>query len=105
MSLSIVSNGHYRDLKYWWEMTEKQVAEAKDFIGDSYQDERYFIYKGKVYATCEFARVEEANPLHQHGWHFFYNDSMCSGVVFKEADPKRYNPDLDGKIVVGWFCS
>jgi len=111
MDLTITTNNVPRDLLYWHELSDAERLEL-DYIDNG--DERgadFFRYRGNIYDTQEFVRIElaskrtnpfclgvyeEDSPL--LNWHGYQSDSMFSGIVV------RYCEDYE-RVVVGLAMS
>ena len=111
MDLTITTNNVPRDLLSGFDLTDKERAEF-DYIenmGDAI--DRFFRYRGNVYDTQEFVRIElaskrtnpfclgvyeEDSPL--LNWDGYQSDSMFSGIVL------RYCDDYE-RVIVGLAMS
>ena len=111
MDLTITTNNVPRDLLSGFDLTDKERAEF-DYIEDMGDAiDRFFRYRGNVYDTQEFVRIElaskrsnpfclgvyeEDSPL--LNWDGYQSDSYFSGIVL------RYCEDYD-RVVVGLAMS
>lgn len=78
--LTIKTNGHYRPLMCWEELTEKE-REWHDWEGAD--EDSFFRYKGHAYHMGEFMRVGgEVFP----SWDGAHSESYFSGVLVKYSN-------------------
>lgn len=75
--LQMKTNGHYRPVLCWENLTEKERAE---FDSGLFYDSSFFRYKGWVYTLDDFMRVE-GSPF--YGWNGYHGESFFSGVLVK----------------------
>lgn len=98
--LKITTNNQPRKLYSWYELPEKiQKKFASDFDYTS-EDDWYFIYKGELYALCDFMRIDHQIHSELKEWCGIFNDSFFSGILIKFPNKEI----LDGEVIVGWFC-
>ena len=104
--MKIKTNNVPRDLLSGYELTAKEKEELDyiENIDDCFN--QFFRYRGEIYDTQEFVRIERRSQLSNpfcHGvdddsqllkWHGIQTDSFFSGVVI------RYTEDFE-QIVVG----
>lgn len=76
-NLKIITNGHYRPLLFWEELTPK---EQEDFDWEGANEDNFFRYKGSVYNQGDFMRVSGEEFA---GWEGVRGDSYFSGVLIK----------------------
>ena len=111
MNLTIRTNNVPRDLLSGFDLTDKERAEF-DYIEDMDDAiDRFFRYRGNVYDSHEFVRIElaskrtnpyclgvweEDSPL--LNWDGYQSDSMFSGIVV------RYCENYE-RVVVGLAMS
>ena len=111
MDLTITTNNVPRDLLSCFDLTDKERAEF-DYIEDMGDAiDRFFRYRGNVYDSHEFVRIElaskrtnpyclgvweEDSPL--LNWDGYQSDSMFSGIVV------RYCEDYE-RVIVGLAMS
>jgi hypothetical protein len=75
-TLTIKTNGHYRPLISWYELTDKEQAEYSEVFRDS----SFFRYCSWVYTLDDFMRVD-GSPF--YGWDGYHNQSFFSGLLVK----------------------
>ena len=97
----IITNNHYRDLIYGYELSEKERAYF-DYI-DDIDSHSFFKYRGAVYDPSEFMRTPQNEPAQQElnglsAWHGYQSDSFFSGIVIK------YSEDFES-VKVGLYLS
>lgn len=76
-NLTIKTNGHYRPVLYWDELTQKEQA---DFYWGGAEEGSFFRYKRSTYHIGEFTRVSGEEFV---GWDGVLGDSYFSGVLVK----------------------
>ena len=76
--LTIRTNGHYRPVLCWENLTAKECAE---FDKEVFYNSSFFRYRGWVYTLEDFMRVDN-NALFK-GWDGYHSDSFFSGVLLK----------------------
>ena len=76
--MQIKTNNHWRNLLYWYELTEQEQAglDYADKCGD------FLRYKGRAYSIEDFMLVDEHNELFKD-WHGYASDSFFSGVLIR----------------------
>lgn len=80
--LEIKTDRKWKNLLYFYELTEKEKKEL-DWIEDDTAS--VFRYRGNVYALDEFMRIPDgAEDL--KGWDGYRSDSYFSGIVVKISD-------------------
>lgn len=116
--MKIITNNNKRPLLSGWELTESErkqldyIAKPDDIETWSDCINQFFRYRGQIYDTNEFVRIErpgertnpfcfiawgDDNPLLR--WDGIQTDSFFSGVVIRYADSDCCN------IVVGLLLS
>jgi len=94
--MQIITNGHLRDVLYWWDLTEKERAKF-DWIEEGRKEEFEFArFKGQVYCLSEFEWLRETP-----GWDGGMADTVFSGVVFRYPVEDRF---VDTEhVIMGWY--
>ena len=101
MSGRVITNGHRRDLLYWWELTDAEKAEF-DWIDDPDNAGSFFRYRDEVYCLSEFSRSVI------DGWDGYRGDSFFSGIVYRHplVDDDYDDGEVDfDSVVVGLYLS
>ena len=91
--LKIRTNGHYRPVLCWENLTEKERAE---FDKEVFYNSSFFRYRGWVYTLDDFMRVEANSPVVEvkhrslkgltfiiYEWDGVHADGFFSGVLVK----------------------
>ena len=91
--LTIRTNGHYRPVLCWENLTAKECAE---FDEEVFYNSSFFRYRGWVYTLDEFMRVEANSPVVEvkhrslkgltfiiYGWDGYLSESAFSGILVK----------------------
>ena len=89
MSISIITNYHWRDPVYGFQLPEKAAAEWKDLEG--WEDMVFIHYKGE-YLLDEFMSIPDnmrRDIPEMERWQGYMSDSFFSGLLI------RYSEDLD----------
>jgi hypothetical protein len=81
MTLEIKTNNQFREIIYWYDLTEKEKDELKDNY-DTIEESSFFRYKNQVYDLNDFMRLEK-NSLFPDSWHGYSNDSFFSGILIE----------------------
>lgn len=76
MASQIITNGQFRNVLSWHELTEKEQAEFSMY--DASENE-FVRYKGNVYDLSEFMRCSDT--LRLLGWQGISTDTYFSGVL------------------------
>ena len=76
--LTIRTNGQYRPVLCWENLTAKECAE---FDKEVFYNSSFFRYRGWVYTLDDFMRV--GNNALFTGWDGYHSDSFFSGVLVK----------------------
>ena len=76
--LTIRTNGQYRPVLCWENLTAKECAE---FDKEVFYNSSFFRYRGWVYTLEDFMRVDNNAPF--KGWDGYHSDSFFSGVLVK----------------------
>jgi hypothetical protein len=79
--LTIRTNGHYRPVLCWENLTTKECAE---FDEEVFYNSSFFRYRGWVYTLEDFMRVDNNAPF--TGWDGYHSDSFFSGVLVKYSN-------------------
>ena len=89
--MEIKTDRKWKQLKYFYELTDKQKGEL-DWIKDDLAP--VFVYKNWPYSLDEFMRItDEADGL--KGWDGYLSDTFFSGVVIKlSSDGEMYQVGL-----------
>ena len=82
-NLTVVSNGHYREILGWHDLT---LAEQSDNDWDTEQEGSYFKYRGHMYSLDEFMRISEGSPFDRGAWDGYSSDSYFSGVLIQMSN-------------------
>jgi len=91
MSLTIITNNHYREILYGFDLTKKERLEF-DYLSNADLDTHTFIrYRKCVYDLGEFILTPQNEPARQElndlsDWHGYQSSSFFSGVVVKFSD-------------------
>ena len=99
--LTITCNYQFRDVLYWYQLTEKEQKEFDYMLTSdarSTDDGCFFRYRGVAYDLGEFMRVDGAMFGKLAKWDGYQSDSYFSGIVV------RYNRDCDA-VIAGTYCS
>jgi hypothetical protein len=81
--LTIRTNGHYRPVLCWENLTEKEKAE---YDIETFYNSSFFRYRGWVYTLEDFMRIGNDSGytgLDFTGWDGYHSDSFFSGVLVK----------------------
>ena len=82
--MQIISNYHWRNFIYGYELTDSERMEF-DYIPSEDIDSRYFIrYRGIVYDIGEFMRVPHNAPFND--WSGYHSDSYFSAIAIRYSD-------------------
>ena len=76
--LTIRTNGQYRPVLCWENLTEKEKSE---YDIETFYNSSFFRYRGWVYTLEDFMRVDNNAPF--TGWDGYHSDSFFSGVLVK----------------------
>lgn len=79
--LTIRTNGHYRPVLCWENLTEKECAE---FDKEVFYNSSFFRYRGWAYTLEDFMRVDNNAPF--KGWDGYHSDGFFSGVLVKYSN-------------------
>lgn len=93
--MKIITNNHFRDVLYAFELTEKELQQF-DYLPEG--EGSFFRYKGQVYDLGEFMRWDNPSSPTRGGWDGFRSDSFFSGIVVK------YDEDCE-RVKVGLVLS
>ena len=86
MSLEIITNRNWRDFLYGHELTAKE-RETFDWMTPEEIDCGSFArYKGFVYSTQDFMRLQDGGEFSELGWQGASADGFFSGVLIKMSD-------------------
>ena len=103
--LRIITNHHRRLMLYWCDLTPAEQGEF-DWLDDP-DTADFFRFKGQVYCTQEFMRIEHHPNEEFSSWDGYSSDSFFSGILVKypylDNEPD-YGYDTD-RIIVGWYLS
>ena len=80
--LTIRTNGHYRPVLCWENLTEKEKAEYDIEI---FYNSSFFRYRGWAYALDDFMRVYD-EPHFIGKWDGVHADGFFSGVLVKYSN-------------------
>jgi len=81
--LNIISNYHWRQFEYFFELSEKDKSEL-DWVKDD--TTLCFHYRGNVYSLDEFMRIDKRqfdNNDEFQNWDGYNPDSFFSGILIK----------------------
>ena len=96
MNTQIITNGQYRQILFWHELTAKEQACFDYLDTDEKQQEASFVrYKGNVYDLSEFVCAPDALQL--IGWHGIDADSYFSGTLV------YYSRDNENVLMARYF--
>lgn len=95
--LTIITNGHSRDILCWEELTVKEQSEF-DWIEGASFDYSFFRYKDEVYCLSEFMAIRDHPNEEFSSWDGYMSDSYFSGVLVKYPQD-----DFNDGIIVGWY--
>ena len=76
--LKIRTNGHYREVLDWSQLTAKEQEEYAYLEEDGGS---FFRYKNWTYFLGDFMRIGNDTPF--KGWDGYHSDSFFSGVLVK----------------------
>jgi len=108
MTVKIYCNYHKRELLYFWELSDKLQAEARETYNYTDIEElEYFVYHGSLYSMIDFMSLHNTfycpnPPEFMHGWAGYTNDSFFSGVLVKWALDDCGDMDTE-HVIVGTF--
>ena len=80
--MKIITNNHWNNFLYWYELTEKEQAEF-DWI-ENPDEHTFFRYRGWVYSLDDFMLPNHVEELEE--WDGYRSDSFFSGVLIKLSD-------------------
>ena len=89
MSISIISNYHWRDLVYGFELPSKEAEEWKDL--EDWEECTFVFYRGEYYLD-EFTVIPERmrrDYPEMAKWEGYMSDSFFSGLLI------RYSEDFE----------
>jgi hypothetical protein len=104
MSIEIITDNKWKDLKYGHEVPEKVLNDQFDWLDEEERVGGYgFIkYRGNWYHLSEFMCIEKQHNDDDDGafssWHGYKSDSFFSGVVIKVSD------DGEGYKIGTYIC-
>lgn len=84
-NLNIKSNGRYREILYWNDLTPEEQTEYTYYKNDQ-EDFSGFRYKGQVYELADFIRTTEGEHLNNSGWHGIHGITLFSALLVKLSD-------------------
>lgn len=96
--MQIITNHHWHNFLYGYELTEKERADF-DYVEDI-DSHSFFRYRGAVYDPDGFMRTPQNEPARQElnklsAWDGYQSDSYFSGVVLKYSqDCEQYQVGL-----------
>jgi len=82
--MRIITNHHYRDIEYGFELTEKEKKEFDYYNEEELTSASFFRYRGEVYDMGEFMIVPNTEEF--KGWDGYRGDSFFSGIVVKYSE-------------------
>ena len=91
----IISNHHWRLLKYYHDFTEEEKEEIDSDYDWMDQEERetsdWIVYRDRVYNIADFMSIHNRvyNPViqdWQQGWDGYLSDSFFSAILIKLSD-------------------
>ncbi len=80
--LTIRTNGHYRPVLCWENLTEKEKAE---YDIETFYNSSFFRYRGWVYTLDDFMHIGKDSGFGD-GWDGYLNCSFFSGVLVKYSN-------------------
>jgi hypothetical protein len=95
-TMRIISNYHWNNLLYGYELTENERAEFDYIPADEIDSHDFIRYRGVLYDPAEFMRTPCDEPERQElnalcAWDGYQSDSYFSGVVIRYDDAfERY---------------
>uniref|UniRef100_A0A6M3IYD1 Uncharacterized protein n=1 Tax=viral metagenome TaxID=1070528 RepID=A0A6M3IYD1_9ZZZZ len=99
--LTIITNGHPRDIIGGWELTEEEREEVDYYeTKEELEDASFFRYKGNTYDIGEFSRISKGTfpPF----WDGYISDSFFSGILIRYPTEEWGGMDTD-HVIVGWY--
>ena len=97
--ITIRTNGQFRDVVYWYELTEKERAEFDYLDSEARQEASFVRYRGWTYDLGEFMATRgmpEFSPLAK--WDGYHSDSYFSGVLV------RYGRDFERVLMATFYA-
>lgn len=91
--ITIKTNGQYRPVLYWEDLTSKEQGE---FDSSTKEESSYIRYKKWVYALDDFMRTNCNDVLSK--WDGYHGESYFSGVLVKYSN-------CGDAVVVGTYYS
>ena len=102
--LEIISNHHRRSLLYWADLSNAEREEFDWMDDETAHTADFFRYKGWVYYTGDFMRINGHDDAEFSKWDGYSSDTFFSGVLVKW--PVEEWGDIDTEsIIVGWYLS
>ena len=106
--VKIVTNHHRRPLLSYWELSDKEQAQAESNYGGllELEEETYFTYRGYVYTLSDFMRFNyggSPTPAWAKGYYAYMSDSFFSGVMIQHVNDDT--SDWEDCVVVATFYS
>lgn len=100
--MKIKTNNRPRDLLSLWELTEKE-REGFDYVAEENGAERFVRYRGQVYDTEEYMRIDPHTAPHPdrqgwENWAGYASDSFFSGTLV------RYTDDGYRVVMATYYC-
>lgn len=84
--LKIVTNNHWRQLKYRHEVPEKVLQGQFDWTNEDDHCDGFFQYRGTWYHSSEFLSLSQGAPREMKEWHGYSSDSFFSGVLIRISE-------------------
>ena len=79
MSLDIITNNHWRNILYSYELSARERAEFDYMEADDFECHSFIRYRGLVYDLGEFMQTLECPEMSL--WDGYQPDSYFSGVL------------------------
>ena len=97
MTVTLITNYHWRSPLYWWELTSAQqvwVQREHDWLSSSdtssFEEETYIPFKGWIHTLSEFMWIGKNMPEWMQEWHGYTNDTYFSGLVIRYDDDNEF---------------
>lgn len=84
-NLNIKSNGRYREILYWNDLTPEEQTEYTYYKNDQ-EDFSGFRYKGQLYELSNFMRTPMNGELFNLGWQGVFGITYFSSVLVQYSD-------------------
>ena len=84
-TLQVITNNHWNQFKYGYEVPEAVLVEFFDHLDDDDKCDGFIHYRNRWYHTSDFMRINEGSPF-ESKWHGYSSDSYFSGVLIELSD-------------------